>query len=184
MNRIMSLNRGNMNLGTPIIFSGGQPKLLSRSGMDHGDTGNYQECLLQKLIDDQPGVLPVCDFFPGVTGLFSLGREIPVDIGGSEGCIDNLLVTDDGRLVLVETKLWRNPEALRQVVAQTLQYGMAVSQLSALEFEMRLRRGNHKARRLGPDETVAQHVRNLVASESLPALDDDFGEDAGQRAPG
>jgi hypothetical protein len=51
-----------MNLGTPIIFSGDRPKLLSRAGMDHGDTGSYQELLLQKLIDDQPRVLPVCDF--------------------------------------------------------------------------------------------------------------------------
>jgi hypothetical protein len=96
--------------------------------MDHNGTADYQEWLLQKLIDEHPGILPICDFCPGVANLFSLGREIPVDIGGGQGFIDNLLVTDDGRLVLVETKLWRNPEALREVVAQTLQYGMAVSE--------------------------------------------------------
>lgn len=173
-NKTMSLNGANRNLGTPILLSGDQPKLLSRVGMEHGGTENYQECFLQKLIDEEPGILPVCDFFPGITSLFSLGREIPVDIGASEGCIDNLLVSDDGRLVLVETKLWRNPEALRQVVAQTLQYGMAVSQMSALEFEKRLRLSDPIGRRLGPDETVAQYLRNLVASESLPGLDDEF----------
>ncbi|HSU60657.1 MAG TPA: hypothetical protein VLI55_15195 [Bryobacteraceae bacterium] len=171
---IMAFNSANMNLGTPILLSGDQPILLSRVGMEHGDTANYQECLLQKLIDKQPGILPVCDFFPGITSLFSLGREIPVDIGGAKGYIDNLLVTDDGRLVLVETKLWRNPEALREVLAQTLQYAMAVSQLSSLEFETQLRQSDHKARHLGADETVAQYLGNLAASESLPGLDDEF----------
>lgn len=85
-----------------------------------------------------------------------------------------MLVADDGHLVVVETKLWRNPEAIREVIAQTLQYGMAVSQLSALDFEERLRRGDPKSRRLGPEETVAQYVRARAASESLAGIDDEF----------
>src|SRR5947209_12106544 len=144
-------------LGTPILLSGNEHKRafkpLSRIRMQHNGTASYQECLLQEVIDEQPGILPVCDFLPGVGTLFSLVREIPVDIGGSECSIDNLLVTDDGRLVLIETKLWRNPEALREVIAQTLQYGMAIAGLTPLEFENRLRRGQGK--RLGEDETVA-----------------------------
>jgi hypothetical protein len=114
------------------------------------------------------------------TSLFSLGREIPVDIGGSEGFIDNMLVTDDGHLVVVETKLCRNAEAIRPVVSQTLHYAMAVSQSSPLELEARLSRADPRWRRLGKDETVAQYVQNFAASNSLPELPDDF-EDAFDR---
>ena len=52
------------------------------------------------------------EFFPATTALFSLAREVPVDIGGSDGRIDNLLVTNNGHLVIVETKLYRNPAAV------------------------------------------------------------------------
>jgi hypothetical protein len=159
-----------MTLGAPLLVAGNQPTVLSRVGTEQ----KYQECLLQELIDQQPSILPVSDFCASANGIFSLGREIPVEIGDTEGLIDNALVTDDGHLVVVETKLWRNPQAIREVVAQTLQYGMAVSQLSALEFEGCLRRGDPRGRMLGTDETVAQYVQNVAASESMPGLDDDF----------
>lgn len=38
------------------------------------------------------------------------------------GYLDNLFVTPTGGLVLVECKLWRNPEARRQVLAQAIDY--------------------------------------------------------------
>jgi hypothetical protein len=70
----------------PVLVSGNEVKLdfnpLSRVGMDHNGTAKIQECLLQKLIDEQSSILPICDFYPGVANLFSLGREIPVDTGG------------------------------------------------------------------------------------------------------
>jgi hypothetical protein len=47
-----------------------------------------------------------------------MGREIITPIGS----IDNLFISQNSHVVLVETKLWRNPEALRSVVAQTLHY--------------------------------------------------------------
>jgi hypothetical protein len=174
----MTSNGANITLGTPVLLSGNESKLdfkpLSRVGIGNNGTANFQESLLQELIDQRPGILPICDFCPGVANIFFLGREIPVDTGGGQGFIDNLLVTDDGRLVLVETKLWRNPEALREVVAQTLQYGMAVSRLSASELDDQLRRADPKWRRLGQDETAVQYVRNLAESDSLLELDDDF----------
>ena len=73
--------------------------------------------------------------------MFSLGKEIEIDIGGGQlGYIDNLLVTNEGKLVIVETKLWRNPDSTREVVAQILQYGMALSALTvrALEAKVKL----------------------------------------------
>src|ERR1035438_5903683 len=186
---------GHMTFGTPLLLSGnmsgtplsrnmsgtplsrnmsGTP--LSRLNMQHDSAETYQECVLQEVIDRWPNILPITDFYPNVEGLCSLGTEIPVPFGdGTEGLIDNLLVTDDAHLVIVETKLWRNPEAVRKVIAQALQYGMGVSQLSPDDFECRLRRGDPKGQRLGTDETVFQRACSL-----LPERADDF-EDAFDR---
>jgi hypothetical protein len=45
------------------------------------------------------------------------GRELPLRHGGSSVYLDLLGVSPTGRLVLIECKRWRNPEARREVVA-------------------------------------------------------------------
>lgn len=45
-----------------------------------------------------------------------------------------------------------------------------------MELEHQLRQASPKGRRLGRDENVPQHVRNLAASDSLVVLDDDFDD--------
>jgi hypothetical protein len=163
-----------MTSGTPLLLSGDQAgRLLCRVETKHG-ADQYTESFLQETIDRWPNILPIRDFYPNVEGLCSLGREIPVDLGGSEGCIDNLLVTDDGHLVIVETKLWRSPEALRTVVAQVLHYGMAVSQLPWDKFEACLRRSDPKCQQLGKAQTVFEFIRNRSEADSFPEPDDDF----------
>ena len=136
-----------MMVGSPLLLSSDMSgRSLPRISMHHDPANQaYQESFLQDVIDRWPNILPVCDFYPAVTGVCSLGREIPTLIGGGEGFIDNLLVTDDSHLVIVETKLWRNPEAMRDVIVQTLQYGMAITQMSLGEFESRVRRGDPKS---------------------------------------
>jgi hypothetical protein len=113
--------------------------------------------------------LPVDDFLPGVQSVCSLGQEIPVPVGNG-GSIDNLLLTDDGHLVVIETKLRRNNEANRAVVAQALQYGMGISELALSDLENCIRRGQKGcASRLGPDETIAERARKYLAT-----ADEDF----------
>ena len=160
-----------MAFGTPLLLSGDMSgTLLSRVALQHDSAEMYQECMLQEVIDRWPKILPIHDFYPNVEGLCSLGREIPVPVAdGAEGFIDNLLVTDNAHLLIVETKLWRNPEAVRDVIAQILQYAMAVSQLSLGEFENRLRRGDAESKRLEPDENVYQR-----ACTSFQRRADDF----------
>jgi hypothetical protein len=140
------------------------------------DPNSFDENLLQQLIDETPHVLPVRDFLPSTSAVFSLCREMPVDIGGSEGFIDNLLVTNDGYIVIVETKLYRNPEATRDVVTQALQYGMSVGRLPMLEFEARVRRG--QGTMLRRDESIQDCILRLAnESHELSALiADDFEE--------
>jgi hypothetical protein len=61
---------------------------------------------------------------------------LPLVFGfGRTGALDNLFVTPNGGLTLVEAKLWRNPEARRTVVAQTMEYAASVFRLSFQELE-------------------------------------------------
>ena len=88
--------------------------LLSQENLDEG--------WLQNLLAKHPSVLPTADVDPIYAPLFLIGREIQTE----NGRIDNLYVTPSGHLVIVETKLWSNPEARRAVVGQILEYAKAV----------------------------------------------------------
>lgn len=167
----ISKNYGDSNA---IIEQAPKSGILSRASMKHDCDRKYQEELLQDVIHRWPDVLPVRDFYPSVTDLIPLGREIPVDLGGNAGFIDNLFVTNDAHLVIVETKLWRNPEATREVIAQTLQYGMALSKLSLDELEGGIRRSSTKGCPLGSNETILQRVTDTAAQGSLMELADEF----------
>ena len=58
---------------------------------------------------------------PGIGRLIPVCMELPLSVGP----VDNLLVTPEGNVVMVEVKLWSNPEARRKVVAQALDYATA-----------------------------------------------------------
>ena len=160
-----------MSIGSPVVLDATTGSTLftplTAISTKRDDPEFFSEKLLQNLIADAPSVLPVREFFPATTALFSLAREVPVDIGGSDGRIDNLLVTNNGHLVIVETKLYRNPDATRSVVTQTLQYGMAVSEMSVLELEAKIRLGQNPA--LRPDESIRDCVSRLAANMDVPS---------------
>ena len=167
-----------MPIGSPVVIDttnqNRQFKPLTAISTKRDDLASFDEDLLQQLVAEEPSILPVHEFLPSTSALFSLGREIPVDLGGSDGYIDNLLVTNDGHLVIVETKLYRSPEATRQVVTQILQYAMAVSQMSVMGLEARIRQGLRSA--LRPDESISNCAARLAASidGSSSGLSDDF----------
>jgi hypothetical protein len=168
-----------MGFGRPVVISNNSGKAsfsaLAGVSLRRDDPNSFNETMLQELIDAAPDVLPVREYLPSTTCLFSLGREIPVDLGANQGFIDNLLVTNDGYLVIVETKLYRNPEGIRDVIAQTLQYGMAVGQMPLIELESRIKRGQGPA--LKNQETIHECVSRLAAEANQSALlADDFDE--------
>ena len=83
----------------------------------------FDEKWLQDLLIRYPDLLPTGEIEPIFHPLVVLGREIPV----TTGRIDLLYVSTNGYPVIVETKLWRNPEAKREVVAQALDMAVAFS---------------------------------------------------------
>jgi len=86
----------------------------------------YSEAWLQDLIRRHPAILPTGEIEPVFRPLLSIGCEV----GTAAGSIDNLFISPRGYLVLVETKLWRNPEARREVVAQAIDYASCLSRWS------------------------------------------------------
>lgn len=89
-----------------------------------GTTGAlYDERWVQMLIQRHPTLLPMDQIEPALTPLMPVCVELPMP----SGYADNLLMTPDGGIVLVETKLWRNPEARREVVGQVLDYAKDLS---------------------------------------------------------
>jgi hypothetical protein len=111
-----------------LVGAGGQSAPLE--GLPLASKG-FGEQWLQRLLHKHPGCLPVSEIEPGFGELVSVGMEVPT----KHGPIDNLFLTPDGDIVLVETKLWRNPESRRQVVAQALDYASCLFEWDYEELE-------------------------------------------------
>lgn len=86
------------------------------------------ESWLQKLIFENPDLLPVDELGENFAPLIPVGREIPLDIPDlGTVYIDNLYISPQGKLTIVETKLWKNPDKHRTVVAQLIEYAVKIS---------------------------------------------------------
>jgi hypothetical protein len=63
-----------------------------------------------------------------------------MELNTPAGAIDNLLITPSGLPVLVECKLWRNPEGRREVVGQILDYAKELSRWSSSDLQREVSR--------------------------------------------
>lgn len=120
-------------IGRPILVDAE----LASVELERVPLGNkISESWLQQLVERHPHVVPASAIDDRVEHpLFSIGREIPTPVGP----IDNLLISRNGYVVVVETKLWRNPEARRSVVAQTLDYAAQLREWRYADLEGALR---------------------------------------------
>jgi hypothetical protein len=124
--------------GSPVLVDlGGEGVSLERVPLTSGVLGQFNEAWLQNLVHTTPACLPISEIEPG------LGRFMPIcrEFRTPHGYIDNLLMTPAGDIALVETKLFRNPEARRLVLAQVLEYAMAVFRMDFAAFEQEALRG-------------------------------------------
>lgn len=131
---------------------------------------------LRDLVYDNPGILPIHELEPGIGRVVAVAKE--VNLPGA-GFIDAMLVSEHGRLILVECKLWRNPQARREVVGQILDYARELAHYSyedlqrAISDRLKLP-GNvlyELVRRAGGEMTEAAFVdrvtRDLAAGRFL-----------------
>lgn len=86
----------------------------------------YDEAWLQDLLFRNPEILPIGEIDDAFGPATPLCRELPT----AAGPIDIAYASQTGRLTLVECKLWENPEARREVVAQILDYAKEITRFS------------------------------------------------------
>jgi hypothetical protein len=112
--------------GNFVLFDdSGTPQIGKRVYV--GDMKGKDEAWLRDTIFAHPEIIPIDDLDPTFGPLVPLCRELRSDAGA----IDAVFISERGRLTIVECKLWKNPQARREVVAQTLDY---VSALAAWSF--------------------------------------------------
>lgn len=80
--------------------------------------GGMDEASLRDLLFRFPGSLPVRAIDAAYADPVPLCRELRTPAGP----IDALYINEFGRLILAEFKLWRNPQARREVIGQILDY--------------------------------------------------------------
>jgi hypothetical protein len=89
------------------------------------------EAYIQALVHEHPACLPIAE----IDAMFSRPVPICTELNTPAGPIDNFMVTPSGLPVLVECKLWRNPEARREVVSQILDYAKELSRWSSSDVQ-------------------------------------------------
>lgn len=86
--------------------------------------GAIDEGKLRDLLFDHPLSLPVSDIDESYANLTPVCTELST----AAGYVDALYVNPQGRLTLAEFKLWRNPQARREVVGQILDYAKELAE--------------------------------------------------------
>lgn len=72
--------------------------------------------------------------------LVPLCRELNLNDGIRNLFLDILAITETGKLILIECKLWKNPQARREVLAQAFEYASILQSLSYSDLSSKLRR--------------------------------------------
>lgn len=107
-----------------------------------GGEGAINEAAIQRLVHDHPSCLPILEIDP----IFCGPVPICMELNTPAGPIDNFMVTPSGLPVLVECKLWRNPEGRREVVGQILDYAKELSRWSSSDIQ---REASRRLSRIG-----------------------------------
>lgn len=97
-------------------------------------TGIYDEKWLQQLIFANADLLPFYEIDADYTGAVPVCMELAT----KSGRVDCIYVTPSGRLVIAETKLYRNPQSRREVIGQILDYAKDLMNLSYDDLETRV----------------------------------------------
>jgi hypothetical protein len=120
--------------------SGGAEPLKPIFQQSGGDP--VSEAYIQALVHQHPVCLPIAE----IDAMFAGPVPICTELNTPAGPIDNFMVTPSGLPVLVECKLWRNPDARREVVSQILDYAKELSRWSSSDVQ---REVSHRLKRDG-----------------------------------
>lgn len=115
-----------------LVDSDSNVESLYRINFNEG----FSERWLQEQLYRNPESLPFGEINPSYREVVPLCMEMNT----TAGPIDLLYVTPQGKVVIVETKLWRNPEARRKVVGQILDYAKELQRWSYSDLQREVSR--------------------------------------------
>ena len=152
----MNFKRSGRQHGNPLLISSlemsAKKQILIRKHFSQEksvESANYDEWWLQRLLHMCPQSLPIQELEPGIGELIPIGMEMEMP----SGYVDNVFVTAEGNIVIAECKLWRNPEARRQVIAQVIDYAQSMSKWLYEDFDAALRKSiNEEKKPVGGKE--------------------------------
>jgi hypothetical protein len=122
------------------------------------ESAPYDEAWLQLLVMRHPSLLPVDQIEPAFQTMVPICIELPMQ----SGYMDNLLVTPAGDLALIECKLWRNPEARREVLAQIIDYAKEIATWNYEQLQDAISRAKAPD---GSKEKITRCLYELVAAK-------------------
>jgi hypothetical protein len=129
----------NRQYATPLVIRGrGADEKVTKLHRIPHDEPRVNEGWFQEKLFRYPELLPAAEIEPAFYDLKAVAEELPVD-GDSA---DLLFVNPDGCIALIETKLFRNPEARREVIAQAVDYASRLSGWSYWQFVEAIKRAN------------------------------------------
>lgn len=119
----------------PVLLHEDSTTILSQLSLSTAQ-GGVSEAQIQDLVHKHPQSLPIEEVDPSFKGPVAICRELMTPAGP----IDNFLVTASGLPILVECKLWRNPEGRREVVGQIIDYAKELSRWTCSDLQREVSR--------------------------------------------
>jgi len=140
--------------GTPLLIQDNKVTLLNK-------INTISELRIQKLVFQYPTCLPISDIDESYNPIIPICIELNTPVGS----LDIFMISPSGDIIIVETKLWRNPEARRVVVAQILDYAKELSKWSYDDLQ---REVNRRLKKSGNSlyEMTKTVDSNLILEES------------------
>ena len=147
--------------------NGAAPEVLRRVSLYAGPSADgVDEATLQDLLFRFPQTLPIATIDPAYAPAIPICRELALPAGYA----DALYVNHLGRLTLAEFKLWRNPQARREVIGQILDYAKDLASWGYEDLQRQVslalgQSGNalyDLVRQQSPDLNEAEFVDNVT----------------------
>ena len=142
-------------------------EVLRRVRLASGEAaGSLSEARLQELLFRYPATLPIEAIDPAYAEAVPICTELKLPAGWA----DALYVNRRGRLTLAEFKLWRNPQARREVIGQILDYAKDLASWGYEDLQRQVALATGKSgnvvydlvRERAPDLDEAEFVDNVA----------------------
>lgn len=114
-----------------LVAPDGTTRAVNQVSLTVAGQSSFSEAQIQAFVHAHPECLPIAEIDPIFVSPVSMCRELSTIAGP----IDNLLITPSGLPIIVECKLWRNPEGRREVVGQILDYAKELSRWSSSDLQ-------------------------------------------------